>query len=59
MSREGKVQCPKHLQKRTIVKNVLLVYTKTILHSTFYIDIISRKIRGISSFNQRQRQLQI
>ena len=36
-SREGKVQNPKHLQKKRIVKNVLSV-SKTIFYITFYIE---------------------
>ena len=36
-SREGEVRSPKHLQKKTIVKNVLLVYSKTTVH-LFYIE---------------------
>jgi hypothetical protein len=35
-SREGKVQSPKHLQEKKIVKNVLLV--SKLLYSTFYIE---------------------
>jgi hypothetical protein len=65
-SREGKVdkvQSPKHLQKRTIVK--MFSWLVKLLYSTFYILRIltqfglyfkKRKIRGISTFTQRQRQ---